>query len=203
MVEEDEKLSKKPSKQCMCRLTHCQVTHDGRLYSWGASACGQLGQENVTCMPRDVEGYPYQPVPLPIRSLPEDVRIVRISCGDAHTAALSSDGRVFTWGGGGCGQLGQRYSDGLSKDEDGCPFQPVPKRVAAFDTVGPIAKIACGKAHTVCCSVAKNLYSFGAGACGQLGIQEIDAFVFLFVNSLICFVFSIVIVIVFKRTTRR
>lgn len=53
-------------------------------------------------MPIDFEGYPYQPEPRLITGLLE-WQIVLIACGDAHTAVLTSDGMVLTWGGGGCG----------------------------------------------------------------------------------------------------
>ena len=36
----------------------------------------------------------------------QDVCIVQIACGDAHTVALSREGVLYSWGGGGCGQLG-------------------------------------------------------------------------------------------------
>ena len=78
------------------------VTENGRLYSWGASACGQLGHSDTEKMPKDVEGYPYQPFPLIIDIL-RDTFIVQVACGDAHTVALSSSGQLFSWGGGGCG----------------------------------------------------------------------------------------------------
>ena len=31
----------------------------GNVYSWGASACGQLGLSSMKDLPTDIEGYPY------------------------------------------------------------------------------------------------------------------------------------------------
>ena len=75
---------------------------EGKVYSWGASACGQLGLASMKDLPTDIEGYPYQPTPRLVELL-ENVHIQQISCGDAHTVALSKDGKLYSWGGGGCG----------------------------------------------------------------------------------------------------
>jgi alpha-tubulin suppressor-like RCC1 family protein len=56
-------------------------------------------------------------------------------------------GLVFSWGGGGCGQLGHRDTVAMPKDEDGCPYQPVPRLVE--DITCKVKHISCGKAHTV------------------------------------------------------
>ena len=80
------------------------VTKSGNVYSWGASACGQLGLEAIELMPRDSEGYPCQPTPCLLKLL-LNVKVKEVACGDAHTSALSNDGKVYSWGGAGCGQL--------------------------------------------------------------------------------------------------
>jgi alpha-tubulin suppressor-like RCC1 family protein len=80
------------------------VSKNGSVYSWGASACGQLGLERIETMPRDSEGYPYQPNPAQIKLL-SNVKVKEISCGDAHSIALTTEGKLYSWGGAGCGQL--------------------------------------------------------------------------------------------------
>mmetsp|Transcript_102016 Transcript_102016/g.283927 ORF Transcript_102016/g.283927 Transcript_102016/m.283927 type:complete len:1060 (+) Transcript_102016:152-3331(+) len=150
------------------------VTIHGKLYSWGASACGQLGHSDTEHMPKDVEGYPYQPVPLLVGSL-QDVCIVQIACGDAHTVALSREGLLYSWGGGGCGQLGHSETSKMPKDEDGCPYQLTP-RVVEHLRPHVVATIACGKAHTIAVSDRGRMYTWGAGACGQLGHPDTSSF---------------------------
>eukprot|EP00931_Biecheleriopsis_adriatica_P059019 TRINITY_DN35245_c0_g1_i1.p1 TRINITY_DN35245_c0_g1~~TRINITY_DN35245_c0_g1_i1.p1 ORF type:complete len:1099 (-),score=207.38 TRINITY_DN35245_c0_g1_i1:48-3344(-) len=150
------------------------VTVHGKLYSWGASACGQLGHCDTEHMPKDVEGYPYQPVPLLVSSI-QDVCIVQIACGDAHTVALSREGALYSWGGGGCGQLGHSETSKMPKDEDGCPYQLTPRVV---DHLRPhvVSTIACGKAHTIAVSDRGRMFTWGAGACGQLGHPDTSSF---------------------------
>jgi alpha-tubulin suppressor-like RCC1 family protein len=48
-------------------------------------------------LPTDVEGYPYQPTPRVVELL-LNVRVVQIACGDAHTVALTQEGRLYSWG---------------------------------------------------------------------------------------------------------
>jgi len=150
------------------------VTVHGKLYSWGASACGQLGHSDTEHMPKDVEGYPYQPVPLLVDCL-QDVCIVQIACGDAHTVALSREGTLYSWGGGGCGQLGHSETARMPKDEDGCPYQPTP-RVVEHLRPHVVFTVACGKAHTIAVSDRGRMYTWGAGACGQLGHPDTSSF---------------------------
>ena len=89
--------------------------------------------------------------------------------------ALTSTGKIFTWGGGGCGQLGHMDTDYMPKDEDGCIFLPVPKMVEAISTV-VIVQISCGKAHSIAIPNTASYYSWGAAASGQLGHNNIEIF---------------------------
>jgi alpha-tubulin suppressor-like RCC1 family protein len=104
-----------------------------------------------------------------------NVRIVQIACGDAHTVALTAEGRLYSWGGGGCGQLGHPDTSAMPKDEDGCPYQPKPKLIVVLKQQ-EVRQVACGKAHTVAVMCNGHLYSWGAGACGQLGHPDTSSF---------------------------
>ena len=55
------------------------VTSEGVVYAWGASACGQLGLDDNDTMPRDSEGYPFQPTPIPI-NLIKGTKIKEVLC---------------------------------------------------------------------------------------------------------------------------
>jgi len=57
------------------------LTSTGKLYGWGAAACGQLGTDNSKPLPKDSEGSPYQPIPNIINALSKKV-IVSVSCGE-------------------------------------------------------------------------------------------------------------------------
>jgi alpha-tubulin suppressor-like RCC1 family protein len=59
---------------------------------------GQLGYniKVISRMPKDRDGYPYQPQPFKIESLKD--RIFQISGGDGHTVAIDVKGKVYSWG---------------------------------------------------------------------------------------------------------
>lgn len=65
--------------------------------------------------------------------------IVTISAGYRHSAAVTEDGILYTWGEGDFGRLG--HGDGQSRD--------VP---TAVKDIGPVSQIACGAAHTLALS---------------------------------------------------
>ena len=72
-------------------------------------------------MPKDREGYPYQPQPYEIESM-SNVGIFEISGGDGHTVAIDVEGRVYSWGASACGQLGLASMKDLPTDIEGYPY---------------------------------------------------------------------------------
>lgn len=76
--------------------------------------------------------------------------------------ALDSEGKVYSWGGGGSsknkGQLGHGNMKDISQPEEIKFFKD--KRVT---------KIACGDYHTMIMTSEDEIYAFGEGTLGQLG----------------------------------
>ena len=80
------------------------LSEDGNVYAFGQSTNGQLGLGT-----RTLETY----VPLKITPLSEicndndqtNSKIIHISCGENHTAVVSSSGQLFTFGDGRHGKL--------------------------------------------------------------------------------------------------
>jgi alpha-tubulin suppressor-like RCC1 family protein len=90
-------------------------------------------------------------------------KIIQISCGDHHSAALNNNGELFTWGGGGQYNRGQCGHGDLNEYEQ-------PKRVDFFQVNNKkVVKIACGGYHTIILSENNELFAFGKGTYGQLG----------------------------------
>ncbi|XP_032623522.1 E3 ISG15--protein ligase HERC5-like isoform X2 [Chelonoidis abingdonii] len=120
----------------------------GAVYSWGKNDFGQLGLG-------DTENKYY---PSYIRAL-EHKKTVYISCGGEHTAVLSQDGLVCTFGAGDYGQLGHNSTQ-----------NELTPRIVAELFGARVSQIACGRWHTLVYvpSLGK-VYSFGCGAEGQLG----------------------------------
>ena len=90
-------------------------------------------------------------------------KIIEISCGDHHSAALTDLGEVFTWGGGGQYNRGQCGHGDLKEVE-------IPKRIEFFiKNKKKAIKVVCGGYHTMVLCDDNHLYGFGKGSYGQLG----------------------------------
>jgi len=48
-------------------------------------------------MPLDSDNFAFMPIPTKIDSL-SDINIVSISCGDSHSMAIDSEGKLYAWG---------------------------------------------------------------------------------------------------------
>ncbi|CAB9507022.1 RCC1 and BTB domain-containing protein 2 [Seminavis robusta] len=137
-------------RQIACGSGHTVVlTTDGEVYTWGRGDDGRLGHGD--------NGWKY--VPRIIQSLAGQI-VVQVTCGSYHTAAVTGNGDLYTWGGGMYGKLGHGNENGHS----------TPKRVEAL--VGlVVSMIACGSRHTaVVTSPEGNLYTWGDNEAGTTGI---------------------------------
>ncbi|XP_054809161.1 ultraviolet-B receptor UVR8 [Prosopis cineraria] len=134
-MEEDERKEKEKEKQ--------------RIWSWGAGTDGQLGTGSLQdhTLP--------QLLHLPSVASP----ISSLACGGAHVMALTSGGKVLTWGRGSSGQLGlgEVVSYALN-----------PKPVTSLDDYF-ITRVSAGWSHSAFVSDSGCLFTCGDGSFGQLG----------------------------------
>jgi alpha-tubulin suppressor-like RCC1 family protein len=123
----------------------CAVKQDGRIFCWGWGIYGQLGNNSTS----------QSLVPVQENTLATDW--AKISVGWGHTCAVKKDGRIFCFGDGEYGQLGNNSTSGS--------LVPVQESMSATDW----AQISAGGLHT--CAVKKDgwLFCWGDGAYGQLG----------------------------------
>uniref|UniRef100_A0A673X9Y2 HECT and RLD domain containing E3 ubiquitin protein ligase 3 n=1 Tax=Salmo trutta TaxID=8032 RepID=A0A673X9Y2_SALTR len=120
----------------------------GAVFGWGKNSAGQLGLNDK----QD------RSVPCHIKFL-RSQKVVYISCGDEHTAALTKDGGLFTFGDGSRGQLGH----------DSTNSEPLPRQVQEL-MGSEVSQIACGRHHTLAFVPSSGLvYAFGCNTNGQLG----------------------------------
>jgi alpha-tubulin suppressor-like RCC1 family protein len=124
------------------------LLEDGTLQSFGADDYGQLGQGRVSRYVRK---------PQNIAALREE-GVVSIAAGEFHAAAVTADGRVFSWGMGKEGQLGHGLSENRSH----------PLVIEALEGKA-ISKVSCGGGHTAFVGANGALLVCGRGRSGQLG----------------------------------
>jgi len=86
----------KQPKQISCGGFHTAViTEDGKVYTHGGGEHGQLGHGDKVNKLK----------PTLVQAL-EGMFVSQITCGWSHSVALTSDGKVWTWGNGDHGKLG-------------------------------------------------------------------------------------------------
>ena len=94
-------------------------------------------------------------IPAPVVS---DRRFGSACAGHSHSAAITEDGALYTWGQGASGQLGH----GTRAD------QRVPRVVASLQGKR-VTSVACGSYHTIAVTEMMSVYTWGSGSCSQLG----------------------------------
>ncbi|KAH9717222.1 Ultraviolet-B receptor UVR8 [Citrus sinensis] len=120
------------------------------VYSWGWGDFGRLGHGNSSDLF----------TPLPIKAL-HSLRVKQIACGDSHCLAVTVEGEVQSWGRNQNGQLG------LGTTEDSL----VPQKLQAFEGVS-IKMVAAGAEHSVAVAEDGELYGWGWGRYGNLGLGD-------------------------------
>ena len=139
----------------LVRVAHSLLlTSAGRVLSFGTGQYGALGhgysggkQLPDVLRPRYIEAL-------------AGVRCTSVAAGELHSAAVSVDGDLFTWGDGFCGQLGHA---------DKKP-QVLPTQVTAGDFEDEcVSNVSCGARHTLAVTEDNEVYSWGLGFFGVLG----------------------------------
>lgn len=125
------------------------LTAEGDVYTWGSAKHGVLGHHHV-------EGDPFtlmKSVPTKIdRACFAGSSVVIMAAGCLHNAAVTEDGRVFTWGHGGNGKLG--LGDIETK------VSPTPLSLDVFG--GSLVRMmTCSNKHTMAVTEEGGLWSWG------------------------------------------
>lgn len=139
----------------LVRVAHSLLlTSTGQVWSFGTGQYGALGHGYSAA-----KQLPDCLRPRRITAL-DAVRSVCVAAGELHSAVVTEDGDVYTWGDGFCGQLGHG---------DKRP-QVVPRQVTTGGLEDEcVANITCGSRHTLAVTEDGDCYSWGLGHFGVLG----------------------------------
>jgi alpha-tubulin suppressor-like RCC1 family protein len=131
------------------------VTSRGRIFTWGDNTYGKLGDGTTTMknIPADITvGF----------NLSEDEKIISTSLGASHSAAITSLGRVFTWGSNSEGRLGNE-----TRNDSDIPIDITKHfNLSVGET---IYSIAVGAEHSAAISSLGQIYAWGYNMDGQMG----------------------------------
>ncbi|GBG33699.1 RCC1 and BTB domain-containing protein 1 [Hondaea fermentalgiana] len=140
-------------------LHHCVAMSDmGLVFTWGSGADGALGHG-------DAEDCPYPRMVSELCEKEDPVLVVDVASGGdlggSHSACVSKDGQVFTWGLGGV--LGHGDVTGRN----------VPAAIASESFGGElIDSLECGGGFTLALSCKGHVYSWGLWQHGRLGLGK-------------------------------
>eukprot|EP00887_Chlorella_sp_A99_P006446 scaffold3.g6446.t1 len=130
----------------------------GDVFSWGSGSNYTLGTGST-----DVELHPTR-----LEGL-HDAQAALLSAAKFHSAAVTAEGALYTWGWGRGGRLGHPEAHVHSGES----AVIAPRLVAALGRRA-VAAVAAAKHHTVLCTTVGEVFTFGSNRYGQLGTNAVD-----------------------------
>ncbi|XP_004307114.1 PREDICTED: uncharacterized protein LOC101307830 [Fragaria vesca subsp. vesca] len=124
----------------------------GKLFTWGDGDKGRLGHGDKDA----------RLVPTCVAALVEP-NFCQVACGQSLTVALTRTGHVYTVGSPVYGQLGIPQADGK-----------LPRRVEGKLMKNFVEEIACGAYHVAVLTSRTEVYTWGKGANGRLGLGDTE-----------------------------
>ena len=118
------------------------LTREGQVSAFGQGNCGKLG----------LGGCWDEAVPRLVEALAKR-RTIQIACGIDHSAAVTDNGSVWTWGDNRFGQLGHGNNRDLA----------TPTRVRTLEVFGRVANVGCGHHFSAAVLANGQLYTWGLG----------------------------------------
>ena len=128
------------------------IKTDGTLWIWGSNLNVQLGINQSSSITRST----------PVTTFAGGTTWSQVSCGVLHTAAVKTDGTLWTWGYTGGGRLGNTIATGSRSTP-----------VTTFSGGTNWKQVSCGVLHTAAVKTDGTLWTWGFGTSGQLGNAQI------------------------------
>jgi alpha-tubulin suppressor-like RCC1 family protein len=136
-------------KQISCgNVNTAAIKTDGSLWTWGAGTGGRLGTNDAT--QRNT----------PVTTFAGGNNWKQVSCGEDHTAAIKTDGSLWTWGLNTSAQLGT--NDGTNRSTP----------VTTFAGGNNWKQVSCGFSATAATKTDGTLWTWGRNNTGNLGTND-------------------------------
>jgi alpha-tubulin suppressor-like RCC1 family protein len=136
-------------KQVSAGYSHtATIKTDGTLWTWGHSANGRLGNAVAT-------GIIFS---TPVTTFAGGINWKQVSGGTFHTAAIKTDGTLWTWGANNYGVLG-----------NGVTIGSISTPITTFAGGTNWKEVSCGNVHTAAIKTDGTLWVWGRNFSGQLG----------------------------------
>ena len=133
-------------KQASCGINvNAAIKTDGTLWCWGSGTVGQLGDNTATSKSS------------PVQTVTFATNWKQVACGANHTAAIKTDGTLWTWGIGTNGTLGDNTIVNKSS----------PVQTVVFGNNWK--QVSCNLNFMAAVKTDGTLWTWGANSYGQLG----------------------------------
>ena len=133
-------------KQAACGGNHtAAIKTDGTLWTWGFNTSGQLGDNTAATKS------------IPVQVFGSATNWKQVAGGGNHTAAIKTDGTLWTWGSSSQGQLG--VNDTTQRNTP----------VQVFGSATNWKQVSCGSQHTAAIKTDGTLWAWGYNLYGALG----------------------------------
>ncbi|KAH3744373.1 X-linked retinitis pigmentosa GTPase regulator [Pelomyxa schiedti] len=104
--------------------------------------------------------------PVLVSFCPPEVKVCKVTCGENHTAVITEEGRLYTFGDNKTGQLGT--GDNTQRNTPSLVNFSADTRVIQIAAGG-----AHGQGHTIAVVESGSIYSWGSNSEGQLGLGDL------------------------------
>ena len=164
------------------------LTQEGTVLAWGCNRNMQCGRKTPRSSMSKAGGdaaaaaaastsAPLQMTPQPVVILDTDpdkaddppVAIAKITCGKAHSVAITKRNQVYCWGASHYGQCASNTGSSIRTSKYTRNTTSLPRLVISLQDV-TVVDVAAGDRHTLALTQGGRVFSWGAGAEGQLGI---------------------------------
>ena len=135
------------SQICSGHAFSLALTKDGIIHGWGRNDKGQLGVGASL----SVDVYAMSALPSPIEGQLEGRFVTKIAAGHSHAAAVTDDGELFMWGS--SAYLDPHLFPNLLHTQ--------------------VVDVACGQDYTMVLTKEGEVYTFGKGKTGVLGLASL------------------------------
>ncbi|OMJ85941.1 hypothetical protein SteCoe_12644 [Stentor coeruleus] len=137
------------------------INEEGEVWAWGRGDVNQLGIQFKKLIKDDIGHVALRPQKIKYCSK-QNLSIKAVACGEAHTLLLDSDGRIFAFGWAEYGQLGLSEN---AIDEN------ISKSIYHVQSMAhKVIKISAGCLFSVCLTDMGQVFVWGNGDQGQLGL---------------------------------
>ena len=126
------------------------IKTDGTLWIWGSNLNGQLGTNNTVSRST------------PVTTFAGGTNWKQVVCGSTFTAAIKTDGTLWTWGSNSFAQLGNNDALGVTRSTP----------ITTFLGGSNWKQVSTGNVHIAAIKNDGTLWTWGFGGSGQLGNNE-------------------------------